>query len=182
MDNTTNEDNIKWVKIKDFPRYSVSDTGLVRNDKTGKILKPYRIAKKYKGADQVQLQIDNTRKKYLVSHLVALHFLGKPKSDAHKWVLHKDNNRLNNNASNLRWSTRKEIFNSDPDTIEAYRTRINKGNSKVIQKLNPFTGEVISEYPSAKVAANFHNVAPSTITSAVKAKRVSGGFKWKYKD
>ncbi|WP_368075080.1 NUMOD4 domain-containing protein [Vibrio vulnificus] len=24
---------MKWRKIKDFPNYSVSDTGLVRNDK-----------------------------------------------------------------------------------------------------------------------------------------------------
>lgn len=31
-----------WSKIDNKPNYSVSDVGDVRNDKTGRILKPYK--------------------------------------------------------------------------------------------------------------------------------------------
>ena len=33
----TLDEAIKWEKIKDFPNYSISNTGLVRNDVTGKL-------------------------------------------------------------------------------------------------------------------------------------------------
>ena len=42
MDNQQqdNINNLKFKKVKDFPLYSVSNTGIVRNDKTNKNLSP----------------------------------------------------------------------------------------------------------------------------------------------
>ena len=31
----------QWQTIEEFPDYSVSNTGKIRNNKTGRILKPY---------------------------------------------------------------------------------------------------------------------------------------------
>ena len=49
MDNQQqdNINNLKFKKVKDFPLYSVSNTGIVRNDKTNKNLSP-RFLRGYK--------------------------------------------------------------------------------------------------------------------------------------
>ena len=66
------EKNMKWVKIKDFTNYSVSEYGDVRNDRTGRILKQ-RLDK----GDYVMFNLSENGKVYtLYSHrLVVKHFL-----------------------------------------------------------------------------------------------------------
>ena len=179
MTNTTNNKE-NWVKVKDFPRYSVSNTGLIRNDLTGKILKPYLIGSSYREAAQVQLQTDKRKKHYLVSHLVANHFLPIPTDPDKTFVKHLDGNRMNNSATNLIWATKAEIFN-DPRTKLSFSQRPKKP-AKPVLKLNPFTGEIISEYSSVTVAAEEHNLTPCAIRYTCQGKtRISGGFKWRYK-
>ena len=93
---------IEWRRIKDFP-YSVSNTGLVRNDRTGKILKgtPHKG-----GYLWVQLWVNNKYHSRSVHRLVAKSFIDNP--DGKPQVNHKDGNTQNNTADNLEWVTCKE--------------------------------------------------------------------------
>jgi hypothetical protein len=53
-------------------------------------------------------KIDNQYQHKLIHRLVAQYFLEKP-SDAHKFVIHLDHNKLNNVAQNLQWATQEEL-------------------------------------------------------------------------
>lgn len=93
-----------WHRIEQS-NYEVSDSGQVRNIKTGQIKKlsvggtsPYLL---------VQIYVKNgKRKNYLVHRLVAKYFIENP--DNKSQVNHKDKNKLNNCVSNLEWATPKE--------------------------------------------------------------------------
>ena len=88
----------EFRKIKDYENYSVSNLGVVRNDKKGKILKQsYRKGYKQVGFDG---------KTHRVHILVAKAFI--PNLENKKCVDHIDTDKANNNVSNLRWATNNE--------------------------------------------------------------------------
>jgi len=79
--------------------YSISDTGVVKNVRTGRILKPFLSVKGYP-----RVNLFKGEKKYRSAHvhrLVAEAFLPNPKEQ----VNHIDGDKLNNNLSNLEWCT-----------------------------------------------------------------------------
>lgn len=86
----------EWRKIKGF-HYSVSNTGEVRNDKTGRILKKRHSTSGYLC---VQLFDKKTYFKY-VHRLVGEAFVQNPKN--HPQIDHIDGDKTNNDVSNLRW-------------------------------------------------------------------------------
>lgn len=99
----------EWRQIKDWEGiYEVSNLGNVKRvckasgTKTG-FIKPWISTTKYY---VVSLTKNNTKKKYKVHRLVAQAFLMNQENKGD--VNHIDNNRLNNNLSNLEWCTRKE--------------------------------------------------------------------------
>lgn len=100
-----------WKTIEAFPNYEVSSTGLVRNIKTGKTLKPSTTLYGYK---QVGLYNFPAYKLCRVNRLVAAAFIANP--NKLPYVNHIDGNKSNNNASNLEWCTAKE------NTQHAYNT------------------------------------------------------------
>lgn len=85
--------------IKDYPNYSVSRLGNVRNDKTGRILKPGIT----RGYLRVCLCKNGEHKNYRVHRLVAEAFIPNPLGLPQ--VNHIDENKLNNRAENLEWCT-----------------------------------------------------------------------------
>jgi hypothetical protein len=85
--------------IKDYENYSISNLGNVRNDKRGKMLKPWNNDSGYK---LVTLYGNKLR----VHILVAKAFLENP--DNKPFVDHIDCDRANNNVTNLRWSNNSE--------------------------------------------------------------------------
>ena len=106
----------RWKDIKGYENlYQISNLGRVksmqkfrrhqyRNQyKEGVILKPALTGTKYYF---VTLCKDGVHKTHLVHRLVATAFL--PNLHRKDDLSHKDGNKLNNNVSNLEWSTRKE--------------------------------------------------------------------------
>jgi len=92
-----------WKIIDDYETYSISDLGNVRNDATGRILKP---GKDTGGYFIVTLCKNGIKKTITVHRLVALTFIENPENK--KCVDHIDGNKTNNNLTNLRWATLTE--------------------------------------------------------------------------
>ena len=83
--------------------YQVSDTGLVKTTKTGRILRPNVSIHGY---ERVCLFKMDRERRYRVHRLVAMAFIPNP--DNLPQVNHIDGNKRNNNVSNLEWVTNHE--------------------------------------------------------------------------
>lgn len=83
--------------------YQVSDTGLVKTTKTGRILRPAVDARGYERICLFKMDRD---RRYKVHRLVAMAFIPNP--DSFPQVNHKDGNKRNNHVSNLEWITNEE--------------------------------------------------------------------------
>ena len=94
-----------WKPVPHYEElYEVSNTGLVRRTKTGRVL-----AARLGGTAKyrfVSLWKNNREKHFLVHRLVASLFVDNP--DGKPQVNHKDLNKENNSASNLEWVTVSE--------------------------------------------------------------------------
>jgi hypothetical protein len=96
IDEQPNGEVIEWRIVAGFDNYEVSNTGLVRNRASHKILD----GSINRGYQQVSLLRDGSRNYRNVHQLVATTFLGDSEG---LWVDHRDRNRLNNNVSNLHY-------------------------------------------------------------------------------
>ena len=95
---------MSWKTIKQNENYSINEKGEVKNNISGKLLKPF-INKK-SGYKIVDLWKNNKCKKIAVHRLIAEAFIENPLNKP--TVDHKDGNRLNNSIENLRWATYQE--------------------------------------------------------------------------
>ncbi|HMS83587.1 MAG TPA: NUMOD4 domain-containing protein [Nitrospira sp.] len=91
-----------WVEIPDFPRYSVSDHGNVRNDHTGRILKA--VQNQY-DVLMVGLMKDGTQFKRSVPLLVARAFI-EPEKPHFDTPVNLNGHRMDNHVRNLVWRPR----------------------------------------------------------------------------
>lgn len=94
---------MQWKKVEGYENYSVSDTGLVRNDTTRRTLKP---CTGNHGYYMVFLHENNKGTQKTVHRLVAKAFI--PNTENKRCVNHIDGNKLNNCVSNLEWCTHSE--------------------------------------------------------------------------
>jgi hypothetical protein len=93
----------EWRSIKSFPGYSVSDTGLVRNDDNDRIM---TLMVNQFGIVNVGLTKNYVQYKRAVSILVAIAFLLPPPQEAFDTPINLDGDRTNNRADNLMWRPR----------------------------------------------------------------------------
>jgi hypothetical protein len=163
---------MEWRKIEGFPKYSVSDTGMVRNDSTGKILKEKIVRNGY---SQVGMYAGKKEIKWrLVHRLVALAFI--PNLDNKPQVNHIDGDKQNNVVSNLEWVTSHEN--------EVHKCYVLKNTRGVSHKARAVrcveTGEV---FPSARLAALSINKSHNQIRDCLSGKNITaGGYHWVYAD
>ena len=105
--------------IRDVPLYAVSNKGRVRNQITGRVLRPQINSTGY-------VKIRMRGKNHLTHRLVANEWTPNPEQKA--CVDHIDGNPLNNYVSNLRWATHSE--NSRDKSKHKNSTSKYKGVSK----------------------------------------------------
>ena len=92
-----------WRVLTDYPNYSVSSFGNVRNDKTGQILKGSIDSNGY-----LRVSLYKEKKQYTkkIHTLVGGVFLENPEN---KYSIdHVNQNKIDNNVSNLRYATKIE--------------------------------------------------------------------------
>jgi hypothetical protein len=114
-----------FYPIEEHNNYAVSNSGKVKNVLTKRVLKNFIDGSGYGNVD---LDDENNS----VHRLVATAFLPNPKNKP--CVDHIDNNRTNNNVSNLRWATVQE--NMMNCKLKSNNTSGTKGVSfdKAVQK------------------------------------------------
>ena len=113
-----------WESYPEHDKYLVSNTGLVKNKKTKRILmgskvNGYKFITMHRGKGKSNLN-------RLIHRMVAQTFLPNP--DNKPVVNHKDTDVLNNSVSNLEWVTYKENMNT-AKTLENCK----KGKSNALE-------------------------------------------------
>jgi hypothetical protein len=137
-----------WVKIIDYPNYSISNFGRIRTDLhrwlkcAGKIHKQRLGGYKGKYA-RTGLFNDSGHKDFLVHRLVALHFIGKQPTKDHQ-AAHIDGNSLNNYYKNLKWCL--PVENSRDKIIHGTS---GKGSKNSMAKIDEQTAtKILNDYMS----------------------------------
>ena len=160
-----------FVDIEGFEKYEVSNLGRVRNIKSGRILKPFPN----RGGYLRHKLYGYGKKKNLPLHrIIATAFIDNP--DGKPCVNHIDENKLNNDLSNLEWCTVKE------NNIHGTRTKraAEKCFKKVIQL--DLNDNVLNEFESMRQAERETGVSVGNISSCCNGKTKSaGGYKWRRK-
>lgn len=165
----------EWKTIPDYPNYSVSNFGRVRNNLTGRILRPgkHGAPNRPKKYYHVVLSLEGKQKHFQVHQLVAQAFIANPENKT--TVNHIDGNGFNNVASNLEWCSYSE------NLIHSYHVLNNRmgfesGPKKVIRL------EDGCVFASVNEAARLNNIkTPSNISRCLQDVRsTAGGYRWKY--
>lgn len=92
----------RWRQILDFPDYSVSDLGDVRNDKRGK---PLAVTQNQRGLLKVALTVEGAQYQRALAPLVARGFV-EGETDVFNTPIHLDGDQTNCRWDNLVWRPR----------------------------------------------------------------------------
>lgn len=158
----------EWNTINDFPNYEVSNTGIVRNRKTGRILKPYSNRGGYLVV--ILMNSKGERKCLLVHRLVAKAFIPNP--NAFPQINHKDGNKHNNFVDNLEWCTaRTNIQHACKMGLRGYK--------KVPVAQIDNNGDIVAVFESLWEAFMITGINAGSISLVMRKKRrMAGGYNW----
>ena len=139
--------------------YEVSNTGKIKSNISNKILKPYETSNGYL---QHCLYLNNVKHRVYVHRLVAENFIPNPENKG--TVNHIDENKKNNNVSNLEWCTQLENLLYGTGNERRKHTR-NK-NHKMEKMVDVFTidNEYLGTFRSLKIASILLNANESAIS------------------
>lgn len=170
-DEDFDEDSIKEIykPIKGYD-YEVSNLGLVRNVKTGRILKNNLCSNGYL---RVGLHKDGVQKNFSVHRLVANAFIPNPKNLPE--VNHINECKTDNRIDNLEWCTRE--YNNNYGT---HNERVAKAKSRAVEQFDKF-GNVVASYPSAREIEKVLGFFNTAISLACRKGVKRYGYYWKYK-
>ena len=157
--------------IENYPNYTISDKGEIVNTNTNKKLKGYIRKDGY-----VIISLSKGGKKYkcYLHRLVAETFIPNPNNLPQ--VNHKDEDKSNNDVTNLEWITPKDNCN--------YGTRNKRqglGHSKPIEQYD-LEGNFIKEWDSAAqverdLGFNHQNISKCCLGQ----QKTAYNYKWKFK-
>lgn len=163
---------IEWRTIKGFEgRYYINQKGEIKN------YRDYILKQKLDkdGYYQVTLckYINDSKvvRTSYVHKLVAEAFVPNPKN--YKYILKKDGNKLNNNATNLIWTEHNNKSKS-----RAYLSGRSRKGARCVKNLD--TG---SEHDSISSAARLYNISVGGIYNCCTGRnKTSGGYRWAFID
>lgn len=178
----------EWRMIPGFgDKYLVSSAGMVKNGKTGQVLKPIL---KNDGYLAVHLSHKNKAQMVFIHRLVAEAFIPNPQNLP--VVNHIDGNKANPSVENLEWVSFSENSN------HAYRTGLSHVSDKCKMAVSKVAAEngrkttsllvvqldndnkIIQKYPSIREAERSTGIPRSNIRRACKRDGYrAGGYKWK---
>ncbi len=171
----------EWRTVTEFPNYDVSNLGNIKNNKSGKMLRPCVKSGYY----HISLVNDSNKKNFKVHRLVALLFIENPENKSE--VNHKDKNKLNNHLSNLEWMTRRE---NNIHRCQGVKITCNK--NKVVYRIDMESNEILEKYNSIELAGEWafkngytktvHNGRNSIGNCVNGLSKVAYKFKWEYEN
>ena len=159
----------EWRPIDGFPLYYISPCGQVLSLKQSKprILRPVVNTDGYKAVGLTRGDGLHTTAK--IHRLVAGAYIPNP----YKFpcVNHKDENKQNNNVTNLEWCSHK--YNNSYGTKPMRISQKMTNNPKISTPVGAYNqyGELIAIFPSAMEAARVLKFANSAISATVKGQR-----------
>ena len=157
----------EWKTIEEFPTYSISSFGNVTGSTKQNLSK--RMRDNYY---RINLLNGTLQKTFLIHRLVACHFIPNPENKP--YVNHKDGNKLNNNVTNLEWSTAAE------NNKHAYDSKLRKAFEQSVLQYS-LNDELIQQHDSIQIAAEVTNTSVGNITSVCRGRtQTAGGYIWKY--
>lgn len=163
-----------YGRVKSLERYVKHYKGGVRLKKEI-ILEPVIVC----GYFKVNLYKENILKQFSIHRLVAQAFIPNP--DNLPEVNHKDENKQNNNATNLEWVNDK--YNTNYGTRnKRVSDKMTNGKLSIPVLQYDLDGNFIKEWPSISEVRRLNNFHKYCIIQVCKNKQESAyGYKWKYK-
>lgn len=176
------------LPVDGFPDYVVETDGRIFSKKTNKYLKPGINSNGYLS---VELFNNGESKRLLIHRIVAKAYIPNPNSFPQ--INHKDENRSNNDVSNLEWCTPKYNMNYGEGaktrhlkidyTKPIYKEVAIKNGKAVSRPVMQFTktGEFVARFDSIADATRSLGVKYSHIADCANGKRTSSnGYVWKF--
>lgn len=162
--------------IKDYPNYTISTDGVVRNNKN-KVIKPFL---NNKGYVLVRLWNGGTSHSKLIHRLVAESFISNPENKPE--VNHIDEDKTNNCVDNLKWVTRKENIQHSIKTGTAYQNIYGSLKNKRCKKVAQYNleGKLLKIWNSTREPEHILGYSHSNIRIACLKNTIRYGFRWKY--
>jgi hypothetical protein len=151
----------EWRIVKDYPNYSVSSFGNIRNDKTGGLLKNSVGSYNY-----LRVCLYNSASKkskcFRVHRLVGLAFIDNPNN--YKELDHINSDKNNNSVSNLQWCSRHvNVVKTPKYTKGKYSSKYRgvwfhaKNGSWCASIINENTKQFIGSFKTEKEAVEARN-------------------------
>ena len=153
-------------------KYSVSTKGNIRNDKTGKILKP---CISINGYQYVTLSIDGKHYNRFIHVLVMETFSPETKTEINNQVNHKYGDKNNNTLNDLEWTS------ASKNIKHAFRIGIKNAKVGMDNNFNKYSENIIHEICEL-MCMGYSNIEISNIVkqSYTNIRAIRNGNNWKH--